>query len=132
MRGKDEKTVELPREGIGYHTLFDFYDCHAAVLNDAQALAAMMLAAAKASGAKIIGEHHHCFEPYGISCIIILAESHLSLHTWPEHHFAAADLFSCSQDIDASKAGEVLAAVLRPKAKECSEIRRGRRLKNLI
>ena len=87
----------------------------------------MMLDAAKASGATIIGEYSHRFNPYGISSMIILAESHLSLHTWPEYHFAAADLFSCNPNIDAQEALVVLKDILKPKSCRCTLQQRGQR-----
>ena len=117
----------MPLQGIGYHTLFDFFDCDSDLLNNLEALKTLMLQAARASGATIIGEYSHRFNPYGISSMIILAESHLSLHTWPEYHFAAADLFSCNPNIDAQKAGEVLKSSLKPKSCKCSLQQRGQR-----
>jgi len=55
-----------------------------------------MLAAAKESGATILGESFHQFSPQGVSGVIIIAESHLTVHTWPEHGYAGADIFTCA------------------------------------
>ena len=111
--------------GIGYHYLYDFYECEKHILNDIPRLGKMMVESSLASGARIISEHSHKFEPYGVSSIIILAESHLSLHTWPEYDFASVDLFSCNSEIDGTKAMDVLVKYLLPKNTVMQKILRG-------
>lgn len=64
--------------------------------------------AAEASGATLISVHVHRFEPHGLSGVAILAESHLSVHTWPELGFAAVDAFTCGDHVDPSRAVEII------------------------
>ncbi|MCK6552109.1 adenosylmethionine decarboxylase, partial [Myxococcota bacterium] len=81
---------------LGRHELVELYDCDPATLDDEAAIATHMLAAARAAGATIITERFHKFAPHGVSGVVILAESHLTIHTWPEHGYAALDLFTCA------------------------------------
>ncbi len=82
---------------LGTHTLVDFYGCDPARLNDAVTLRALMIEAARQVGATIIGDTFHSFSPQGVTGVVILAESHLAVHTWPERGYAALDLFTCGQ-----------------------------------
>ena len=56
-----------------------------------------MVRAAKAAGLTVIGQHFHSFSPHGVTGVVVLAESHISIHTWPELGFGALDLFACGQ-----------------------------------
>lgn len=60
---------------------------------------AILLAAAGVMRATVMGSHFHTFSPHGVSGVVIIAESHLTVHTWPEHRYAAVDVFSCG-DLD--------------------------------
>ena len=115
----------IPRGGVGYHTLFDFYHCDPEVLDDLAKLDEMMVRAAREAGAVVIDIQSKQFEPYGVSSIVVLAESHLSLHTWPEHHFAAVDLFTCTPKIDARIAQRVLQETLVSQRLDIKTMRRG-------
>ena len=80
---------------------------------------------AQAAGATILAAHfHHFGAGAGVTGVLLLAESHLSIHTWPEHHFAALDIYLCSGDIE--RARSVLENALRPTQSEQSRILRGR------
>ncbi|MDW8252052.1 MAG: adenosylmethionine decarboxylase [Myxococcales bacterium] len=70
-----------------------------AFLDDATFLEQLFVAAAQAAGATVLRALFHRFEPQGVSGVVILAESHLTVHTWPEYRYAAVDLFSCSDRI---------------------------------
>ena len=80
---------------LGRHLLVEFTGCDAAALTDLDRVTAAMLEAARASGATIVTHSFHRFSPHGVSGAVIIAESHLAIHTWPEHGFAAVDFFSC-------------------------------------
>jgi S-adenosylmethionine decarboxylase proenzyme len=88
-----------PTEALGRHVLLELYDCPAAVLKDGAMLEQSMCNAADAMGATVVSAHFHQFSPYGISGVVIIQESHLTLHTWPEYGYAAVDVFTCG-DID--------------------------------
>ena len=66
------------------------------------------MVAAERMGATVISHHSHRFEPIGVSVVLILAESHLSLHSWPEHGIASMDVFTCGTSIDPSGARDYL------------------------
>lgn len=80
---------------LGRHLLVEYTGCDAAILADLPGITTAMLDAARASGATIVTHSFHHFSPHGISGAVIIAESHLAIHTWPEHRFAAVDFFTC-------------------------------------
>ena len=80
----------------GRHVLADFHGVAAAGLSDAAALERQLLAAADAAGARVLSAHfHHFGEGAGVTGVVMLSESHISIHTWPEHGYAALDVFMC-------------------------------------
>jgi len=84
-------------DSLGRHFLGEFYNCTREILNDKDRIAYIMTKAVEASRATIIEPFFHKFSPQGVSGIIVIAESHLAIHTWPEFGFAAVDLFSCGE-----------------------------------
>ena len=80
---------------LGRHLLAEFYGCERGVLDDVEAVAAMLRDAAREVGATIVAEAFHRYEPHGVSGTLLIAESHLSVHTWPEHGYVAVDIFTC-------------------------------------
>ena len=80
----------------GNHGLLDLYGCNEAILKDEARLKTALVAAAQAAEATILTEHFHTFGGAGgVTGVLLLAESHISIHTWPEYHFAAIDAFIC-------------------------------------
>jgi len=98
----------LPLESLGRHLLIELRDCDVAVLQDLERVRDILVEAARAAGATIVSEAFYQFAPYGISGMVIIAESHLSIHTWPEHRYAAADIFTCGDLLLASDAVDIL------------------------
>lgn len=86
----------------------EFYDCDPKIIVDSEKVKKAFLEAAKASGATVLDYSFHVFEPQGVSGVVIIAESHFAVHAWPEHDYAAVDLFTCSENIDLKKAIESL------------------------
>lgn len=86
--------------GLGTHILLDLYGCDPGRLDDLEFLRRMCLEGVRRSGATIMGDHFKQFEPQGVSGVVIVAESHLSLHSWPEFSYMAMDYFTCSSRID--------------------------------
>jgi S-adenosylmethionine decarboxylase len=81
---------------LGRHLLADFSGIDAALLSDPQRVERILLQAAQAAGATaIFGKFHHFGENAGVTGVLLLRESHISIHTWPEHGFAAIDAFMC-------------------------------------
>jgi len=84
---------------LGTQLLADLYECKPERLGDPEAICNLMLEAARLAGATVIAHSFHRFEPHGVSGVIVLAESHFAIHTWPEHNYAALDLFTCGQNM---------------------------------
>ncbi len=80
---------------LSKHLLVDLHGCPADLLNDVAALEAVMVEAAQRAGATVINSMFHHFSPFGVSGVVVIQESHLTIHTWPEQGFAAVDLFTC-------------------------------------
>ncbi len=110
---------------LGKHILMELKDCNKEILDDEEALKGILLTAAKEAGATILGESFHRFNPHGISGVVIIAESHLFIHTWPEHGYAAADIFTCGDSVQPNRAAEILLNELGARNYSVREIERG-------
>jgi S-adenosylmethionine decarboxylase proenzyme len=93
---------------LGKHLLLELKGCDKEVLNDIGFLRQALLAAASGAGATILGESFHQFSPQGVSGVVIIAESHVCIHTWPEYGYAAADIFTCGNSVQPGKVAEIL------------------------
>ena len=102
-------------KALGKHLLLELNDCDPKLLNDIKFIREIMLAAANESGATVLGESFHQFSPQGVSGVILIAESHLSVHTWPEHGYAGADIFTCGTRVKPEKAAAVIIEKLKPR-----------------
>jgi S-adenosylmethionine decarboxylase len=85
---------------LGRHLLLELYACPPDRLNDVKGIEACLLEAVRRIGATLISHQTHRFSPHGVSAVVIIAESHLTIHTWPEHGYAAVDLFTCSDRLN--------------------------------
>jgi S-adenosylmethionine decarboxylase len=88
----------------GRHILFDVWGVDPDLLNDVARMRAAMLDAADAAGATVVDDRFHRFPVQGLSGVIVLAESHISVHTFPEHNYAAFDVFTCGSHVDPEEA----------------------------
>ena len=82
---------------LGNHILVEFMSCDPHIMNDVSAIERDMVAAAQKAGATVINSTFHHFSPYGVSGVVVIQESHLAIHTWPEYGYAAVDLFTCGE-----------------------------------
>jgi S-adenosylmethionine decarboxylase proenzyme len=105
--------------------LVELQDCNKEVLNDPGFLRDAMVRAAIDCGATVLSESFHHFSPQGVSGVVIIAESHLSIHTWPEYGYAAVDIFTCGTSVEPRKAAEALIEKLEAKNHSMREIQRG-------
>lgn len=112
-------------KALGNHILVEFYQCDTQLLNEVKYIEEAMKEATLASGATLVGSHFHTFSPHGVSGVIVIAESHLSIHTWPEYGYAAVDIFTCGETIDASKAFFHLKKAFKAKNTATIEMKRG-------
>lgn len=112
-------------KALGRHIVCELSGCRPAFLSDINGIAAMMISAAKAANATIMESAFHRFEPQGVSGTVILAESHLSIHTWPEKGYAAMDFYTCGDHTNPWAACEYAAGALRAKSVLATELKRG-------
>jgi S-adenosylmethionine decarboxylase len=110
---------------LGRHLLIELQDCNKEALNDLAYLRESMLTAAIECGAEVLGDSFHRFSPQGVSGVVVIAESHLSVHTWPEHAYAAVDVFTCGTTVRPEIAAEVLIDKLGSRNHSLMEIQRG-------
>lgn len=107
------------------HLLAEYRGCRPTLLDDLDAVEALMREAAVHAGATVIDALFHRFSPHGVSGVIVIAESHISIHTWPEHGYAAVDFFTCG-DARPADAARFLAEALGADGFETLEVERGR------
>ena len=87
-------------KALGRHFIVELYECDSELINDTDAIEDILLESVRISGAEIIKPVFHKFSPHGITGIVVIAESHFSIHTWPEYGYAAVDVFTCGQTVD--------------------------------
>jgi S-adenosylmethionine decarboxylase len=112
-------------KALGRHIVCELSGCDPALLSDVDGIHAMMVTAAKAARATVMESAFHRFEPQGVSGTVILAESHLSIHTWPEKAYAAMDFYTCGEHTDPWLACEHAAKALAAKSVLTTEFKRG-------
>ncbi len=80
---------------LGTHLILELYECRVDVIRDNDLLSEGLVRAVRKAGATIVDSIFHDFSPGGLSGVIVIAESHVTIHTWPEHRYAAVDAFTC-------------------------------------
>ena len=111
---------------VGKHLLLDLKDCERKLLSDSDFLKDTLLSACRVAGATILSESFHSFPPYGgVSGVVIIAESHFSVHTWPEYDYAAIDIFTCGNSLHPERAVELLVRELQARDHSILELNRG-------
>jgi S-adenosylmethionine decarboxylase len=100
-------------------------NCNKEVLNDLDFLKVVLLEATQECGATALGESFHKFSPQGVSGVVVIAESHLIIHTWPEYGYAAVDIFTCGNSVKPEKAAELLIEKLGTNNHSIIEMHRG-------
>ena len=105
----DKETLHtISSENIGSHCILELYQCDHAKLNDEAFVRTTITSSAKIAGATLINLVTHSFKPQGVTGLALLAESHISIHTWPEIGYAAIDVFTCGDHTMPEKACELL------------------------
>lgn len=80
---------------LGYHLLIELHGCDLALLDSVPGVERILTQAADMAGATIVNSAFHHFSPYGVTGVLVIAESHIAAHTWPEYGYAAVDCFTC-------------------------------------
>ena len=110
---------------LGRHILAEFFDCDPNVLNNPALVEKYMLDAALECGATIVNKCFHLFAPHGVSGVVIISESHLAIHTWPEFGYAAVDLFTCGEQCDPKISYEFLKRNFNSRGAKYTQLNRG-------
>jgi S-adenosylmethionine decarboxylase len=105
-RARREEIQEL--QALGRHLLLELFDCDADAISSLEIVKTSMVEAARRVQATIVDVVFHEFNPFGISGVVVIAESHLAIHTWPEHRYAAVDVFSCGRVLQPEVAADYL------------------------
>lgn len=113
----------MEMKSVGRHLIVELWQCQG--LDDAKKCEETLLEAVRRAGATLIDLKVHRFNPHGLTGIAIIAESHISIHTWPELDYAAVDVFTCGDRVDPVRAVEPFLEWLNPKQTQMIEIRRG-------
>jgi len=110
---------------LGRHILVEFYNCNSEVLKSHKKIEEYMKQAAIEAKATIVQSVFHHFNPWGVSGAVVISESHLTIHTWPEYNYAAVDLFTCGGEVNPWNAFDYLAEKLGAEKTETTEVARG-------
>jgi S-adenosylmethionine decarboxylase len=105
--------------------LLELFDCDPDAINSLDIVKTSMVEAAKRAQATIVDVIFHEFNPFGISGVVVIAESHLAIHTWPEYRYAAVDVFSCGETLQPQVAVEHLVEQLGAARTSVVELQRG-------
>lgn len=124
---KNVNTANKQYLPLGHHILADFYNCDPKRLDDVEQIRTFMHEAAIHAGATIVQENFHKYAPVGVSGVVIIQESHLTIHTWPECGYAAVDLFTCGTNVRPWTAFDYLQERLGCAKVEYSDLMRGSR-----
>ncbi|SDF26321.1 adenosylmethionine decarboxylase [Sporolituus thermophilus] len=110
---------------LGRHILAEFYGCNASILNDVKKVEDIMVNAALEAGAEVREVAFHKFSPQGVSGVVVISESHLAIHTWPELGYAAVDVFTCGDRVNPWDACQHLVTKLEAAEVDAREVKRG-------
>ena len=112
-------------QALGRHMLLELFDCDPDAINSLDIVKTAMVEAANRAQATIVDVVFHEFNPFGISGVVVIAESHLAIHTWPEYRYAAVDVFSCGETLQPQVAVDYLVEQLGAARASVVELQRG-------
>ncbi|MCY0880272.1 MAG: adenosylmethionine decarboxylase [Firmicutes bacterium] len=110
---------------LGRHILAEVHGCDSEILNDHGAVERIMVSAALKAGAEVREVAFHKFSPQGVSGVVVISESHLAVHTWPELGYAAVDVFTCGDSVNPWDACHYIVEQFRAQNFHASETLRG-------
>ena len=111
---------------LGTHLLCEYYECDSSKIDDIEIISDALITAANKCKVTILEKSFHKFSPQGVSGVVVIAESHISIHTWPEHNYAAVDFFTCSEVCDTELIIDYLKNIFGSKRCETNKIMRGK------
>lgn len=110
---------------LGTHLLVELRECNPDIIKSLEKVRNALVSAAKEAKATIVNVSFHEFNPFGISGVVVIAESHLTIHTWPEYAYAAIDIFTCGELIKPEVAASYLIEQFECKNPSIVEMKRG-------
>ncbi|MGE5632521.1 MAG: adenosylmethionine decarboxylase [Caulobacteraceae bacterium] len=110
---------------LGRHILAEIYGCSYEILNNKEKIQQLMVDSALEAGAEVREVAFHKFSPQGVSGVVVISESHLTIHTWPELGYAAVDVFTCGENVNPWDACNYLTEKLKAKHMTATEVQRG-------
>lgn len=111
---------------LGRHALADLYNCQTNILDDIDKIKEVIESSCKEANLTVIESKYHKFNPIGVSGITILAESHITIHTWPEYNFISIDAFTCGTHMNPTLVCNILANKLKSETTDIKEFKRGK------
>ncbi len=117
---------------LGRHLLIELFDCDTHVINNLEMVKGTLVEAARRAQATIVDVVFHEFNPFGISGVVVIAESHLSIHTWPEYRYAAVDIFSCGEVLQPEIAANYMVEQFAAERTSVVEMQRGMFLNSAV
>jgi S-adenosylmethionine decarboxylase len=115
----------MTMKALGIHLLIEFWSCNRQKIDDMDYLENIMAQAAEVAGATVLKTAFQDFNPQGVSGVVVIAESHLTIHTWPEHGYAAVDIFTCGSTVDPWRATRYLEQELEAANMQVRDFQRG-------
>lgn len=112
-------------EALGRHILAEVYGCDRGILDDLEVVQDIMVKAAFQAGAEVKQVALYKFSPHGVSGVVVISESHLAIHTWPELGYAAVDVFTCGDKVNPWSACNYIVNRFSPEHMMATETRRG-------
>jgi len=119
--------LKMTLNALGRHVLAEIHGCPFEVLNNVAKVEDIMVRAALEAGAEVREVVFHKFSPQGVSGVVVISESHLAIHTWPELGYAAVDVFTCGGKVDPWDACNYLAEMFKATSVDAKETQRGTR-----
>src|SRR5213596_710739 len=112
-------------QSLGRHLLIEYYECDVEVLASKEQIRAILLEGVRRSQATLVTDVFHSFSPHGVSGVVVIAESHVAIHTWPEHGYAAVDIFTCGETLTPEVAAQYLVLKFQARQPSLIELKRG-------
>ena len=117
--------MSLELQSLGRHIQIEYYGCDENIIKDNELIEKLMNEAAIVANATIVDSVFHHFNPHGVSGAVIIEESHLTIHTWPEYKYASVDVYTCGDSVNPWDAFDHLEKGFKATRSESSEVPRG-------
>ncbi len=116
---------EEKHNSLGHHYIVEASGCDPKVISDVSQVQQILVKAAELAGAKVRAVSFHAFPPTGVSGVVVISESHISTHTWPEYGYGALDFYTCGEQVDAEKGFFYAVEAFGASSSQITEITRG-------